>query len=104
MAIGRLVGVTDDDLARIKVGPDAEGWSPIEASILRAADELHGDACITDSTWAALAAEFDEAQLIELVMVIGHYHLVSFALNSLGVRREPGVEGFDGPRSDGTAQ
>ncbi len=28
-------------------------------------------------------------------MLIGHYHLVSFTLNSLGVQREPGVEGFD---------
>ena len=43
---------------------------------------------------SALAEHFDDAQLIELVMVIGHYHLVSFALNSLGVQLEPGVEGF----------
>ena len=32
--------------------------------------------------------------MIELVMVIGHYHLVSYALNSLGVQREEGVAGF----------
>jgi alkylhydroperoxidase family enzyme len=42
-----------------------------------------------------LAEHYDEAQLIELVMLIGHYHLVSFALNSLGVQREPGVAGFE---------
>jgi len=28
-------------------------------------------------------------------MVVGHYHLVGFTLNSLGVQREPGVVGFD---------
>ena len=99
VAIGRLVGVSDDDIERIKAGPEAEGWTPTEAAILRAADELHGDACITDGTWAELAGVFDEAQLIELVTVIGHYHLVSFALNSFGVQREPGVEGFDGGAS-----
>jgi hypothetical protein len=27
-------------------------------------------------------------------MVIGQYHLVAFTLNSLGVEREPGVEGL----------
>jgi hypothetical protein len=27
-------------------------------------------------------------------MVIGHYHMVAFTLNSLGVELEPGVEGF----------
>src|SRR5215218_3395794 len=96
VAIGRPVGVTDDDIERLKAGPDADGWTSIEAAIVRAADELHDDACITDATWAELAGEFDQAQLIELVMVIGHYHLVSFALNSLGVQREAGVEGFEG--------
>ena len=95
VAIGRLVGLDDDDIARIQDGPDAAGWPPIEAAILRATDELHDDACVSDATWAELAAHYDEAQLIELVMLIGHYHLVSFALNSLGVQREPGVVGFD---------
>src|SRR5205807_1946419 len=62
----------------------------------RAADELHDGACIGDDTWSVLAAHLDERQLIEVPMLIGHYHLVAFTLNSLGVRREPGVPGFDG--------
>ena len=28
-------------------------------------------------------------------MLVGHYHLVAFTLNTLGVQREPGVPGFD---------
>jgi alkylhydroperoxidase family enzyme len=99
VAIGRLVGLTDEEIARIVAGPDAPGWTLLEAAVLRAADELHDDACITDGTWATLAEHLDEAQLIELVMLIGHYHLVSFALNSLGVQREPGVEGLPGSGS-----
>jgi alkylhydroperoxidase family enzyme len=93
--IARRVGLTDAEIERIKVGPDADGWSPLDAAILRATDELHDDACVTDATWAVLAQSYDEAQLIELVMLIGHYHLVSFTLNSLGVQREEGVPGFD---------
>ena len=27
-------------------------------------------------------------------MLVGHYHMVAFTLNSLGVELEPGVEGF----------
>jgi 4-carboxymuconolactone decarboxylase len=95
VAIGRSVGLTSEDLRRVQAGPDAAGWTPIEAAILSAADECHDDACVTDVTWATLADHYDEPQLIELVMLIGHYHLVSFTLNSLGVQREPGVEGFD---------
>ena len=41
-------------------------------------------------------ARYDERQLIEVPMLVGHYHLVGFTLNSLGVQREPGVPGFDG--------
>ena len=38
---------------------------------------------------------YDERQLIEVPMLVGHYHMVAFTLNSLGVQREPGVPGFD---------
>ena len=58
------------------------------------ADELHDDSCIGDATWAALAERYDEHQLIEVPMVVGHYHLVSFTLNSLGVPLEDGAQGF----------
>ena len=54
-------GVTDDEIERVKAGPDADGWSPLDALLLRAADELHDDACITDATWAALAEHLRRA-------------------------------------------
>ncbi len=43
-----------------------------------------------DSTWAELADRYDEQQLIEVTMLVGQYHLVAFALNSLGVQLEDG--------------
>ncbi|HEY9557603.1 MAG TPA: carboxymuconolactone decarboxylase family protein [Acidimicrobiales bacterium] len=91
VAIARDAGVSDDEIARIPAGPDAEGWSSEDAALLRAADELHADSRIGDATWAALAERYDEAQLIELCMVVGQYHLVAFTLNSLGVQAEPGL-------------
>lgn len=88
-------GVTEDELERVKAGPDHTDWTPFDAALLRAADELHRDSHIGDGTWAALAARYDERQLIEVPMLVGQYHLVAFALNSLGVQLEPGVAGFD---------
>ena len=64
--IGRAAGLTDDEIRRVQDGPDAPGWSAADATLLRAADELHDDSCITDATWDALAARYDERQLIEL--------------------------------------
>ena len=44
------------ELARIALGPDAPGWEPFEAALLRAADELHVDAFVSDATWARCRA------------------------------------------------
>ncbi len=91
VAFARAAGLTDDDIERIVTGPDAGGWSPEDAALLRAADELHADSRIGDVTWAELADRYDEQQLIEVCMVVGQYHLVAFTLGSLGVEPEPGL-------------
>jgi 4-carboxymuconolactone decarboxylase len=94
-ALARKVGVSDEEIARVKAGPEAQGWTELEAAMIRAADELHADACISDDTWALLATYLDEKQLIEVPILVGQYHLVAYMLNSLGIEREPGLGGFD---------
>src|SRR5882757_2018434 len=47
-AIGKTVGLTDDEIARIKVGPGASEWSAEDRALLTAADELHADQCLSD--------------------------------------------------------
>jgi alkylhydroperoxidase family enzyme len=89
--LAKAAGISDDEIQRVVAGPDEHDWAPFDRTLLSAADELHSDACITDRTWAALAERYDERQLIEVPMLVGHYHMVAFALNSLGVQREPGV-------------
>jgi len=92
--IGLTVGLTGEDIERIRTGPEAPGWQPVEAALCRAADELHTDHVISDRTWAELAEAFDEPTLIEVPMLIGYYHLVSMVLNSLGVPVEDGAQPF----------
>jgi alkylhydroperoxidase family enzyme len=91
-ALASKVGVSEEDIARVEKGPDAQEWTELEAAILRAADELHADACITDETWAVLAAHLNERQLIEVPVLVGQYHLVAYMLNSLGIELEPGLD------------
>ena len=55
------------------------------ASLLRAADELHDDACVTEATYRAIAERYDERQMLDLVFTVGQYHLVSMALNTFRV-------------------
>ncbi len=94
VVIGRMVGITDDDLRRLIIGAEAPGWDPFEATLLRAADELHRDSRIGDATWAALTARYSTQQCIDVVFTVGQYTMVSMALNSLGVQLDEGIAGF----------
>jgi len=91
---GRATGLAGDEIDRVAVGPDAEGWADFDAVLLRAADELHQNTCISDSSWTRLAERYDVPQLIELPMLVGHYHMVAMTLNSLGVQVDEGLSGF----------
>ena len=92
--IGRQVGLRDEEIRRVIAGPDAAGWTPLEAAVLRAADELHEDSMISDATWKELSKYYGVEQLMDLIFAIGQYTLVSMALNSLGVQLDQGIEGF----------
>jgi len=89
--IAKDSGVRDDEIARVARGADAPGWSELDRALLRATDELHRDAFISDATWQALAAHLGTQQLMDLVFTVGQYNLVSMALNSFGVQPEPGL-------------
>jgi alkylhydroperoxidase family enzyme len=81
------IGLTEDEIERVTSGPGAD-WDDFDAALLRAADELHSDSCIGDATWKVLAGRYDEAQLIELIMLVGQYHLVAMTVNTLGIPRD----------------
>ena len=84
--IGLQVGLTADEIARIKAGPDAPGWSAADRALLQATDELHADRFITTPTWEQLAAHFSDSQRINLIYTAGQYTQVSMLLNTLGVQ------------------
>ncbi|HUL81701.1 MAG TPA: carboxymuconolactone decarboxylase family protein [Gammaproteobacteria bacterium] len=85
----RRAGLTDAELTRVALGPDAPGWDAFEAALLRAADELHVDAFVSDATWAALAARYDANQLTDLVYGVGEIALHAAFANTLRIEIEP---------------
>lgn len=70
-------------------------WPAEEAMLLRAVDELHDHADISDSTWDALTAFLADEQLLDVLMLAGWYHAISFAANAARVPLEDGVPRFD---------
>ncbi len=93
-AIGLAVGMTEKDIEATTLEPSAAGWNDDDLLLITAADELHADSKLSDATYAALEKRYNRKQIIELLMVVGQYHLVSMLLNSLEVQRDKGVEGF----------
>ena len=99
--IGQTAGLDEETITRIAGDVDPQVWSPLEQAVLRATDELVADHRVGAGTWARLAEDLDEAQLIELVMVVGTYVALAGFLNSAEVEREPGVPGFPAPPGSG---
>ena len=83
--IARRGGLGDDDIARLKEGPKAAGWSDKEAALLQVADDLFEHSVVSDKTWDTLAKSYSIEQLMDAVFTVGQYNLVSWALNSFGV-------------------
>jgi alkylhydroperoxidase family enzyme len=89
------LGVTPAELAAVsndEGGLDAAGWAPLERAALRAVDETADDGAVSDGTWETLADDLRESQLIELLMLIGHYMMLTTVLGSLRVQVEPRAE------------
>jgi len=67
---------------------DVHLWSSEQLALIRLVDELHRSAAISDEAWADLDNHFSAEQLVELVMLVGLYHAVSFVVNGLRIEHE----------------
>ncbi|MBL4866229.1 MAG: carboxymuconolactone decarboxylase family protein [Pseudomonadales bacterium] len=92
--IGKKAGLTDEEISRIKEGANAPGWSAFDALLIKATDELHDEAFVSDETWKTLAETYNTKQMMDLVFTVGQYNMVSMALNSFGVQLDEGLKGF----------
>ena len=90
VVIGKRSGLSDDEIARIKAGPDAAGWSAPDKALMAASDELHRDQFITDQTWTDLRSHFSEKQAMDVVFTAAQYTQVSMFLNTFGVQLDAG--------------
>jgi AhpD family alkylhydroperoxidase len=87
-SMAQSVGLSAADVARTREGADARGWSPRQALLLRAADEMHAQRVISDDLWATLSEEFSDVELIELCMLIAHYEMLAMTILSLGIQAD----------------
>jgi alkylhydroperoxidase family enzyme len=90
-------GLSEAQVASLTTGgPDDPCWESARDSLLvRLVDQLHEHSDIDDELWASLAAAgFDEDQLMELLLLCGWYHAISFVARSARVPLEEGAPRF----------
>jgi alkylhydroperoxidase family enzyme len=94
--IGERVGLSLDEVAALTRDVEVGKWSDDDSHLIAMADELCADNCVSDATWQALTKRWNEAELVELVMVAGVYRLVSGFLNTMGVELDADTPGWPG--------
>jgi alkylhydroperoxidase family enzyme len=82
-------GISGAEMAALGGDLAVLDWDPFERAALAAVDETKDEGAVTDATWSVLAGRLDPADLVELVMLVGHYVLLSSVLRSLRLPLEP---------------
>ncbi len=57
----------------------------LERALIRAVDELLGDALVSDETWSTLSSALPERELMDVVFTVGAYDTLAMALRSFAV-------------------
>jgi alkylhydroperoxidase family enzyme len=89
-------GFTSEQIISItRGGTTDECWTDDRDRVLiEATDALHDGADIDDDLWRRLHAHLSDEQALDLFMLAGWYHAISYAANAARVDTEPGAPRF----------
>jgi alkylhydroperoxidase family enzyme len=94
-SFGRALGILQETLvATVTKTPFDPIWSEHESLLVQMVDELHDTSTISDALWSQLATRWSASQLIELCVIVGWYHLISFVANAAHVQPEEWAASF----------
>lgn len=84
----RAIGMSDEEIARVRHGAGARDWTEEEALLLKAADDMYADKEIARPTWAAMCAIFSDQQLLDIIFTVGTYFIMATILKTARVPDE----------------
>jgi AhpD family alkylhydroperoxidase len=88
-AIGAAAGLSGEEIEAALDPAREHPWTPADAALLHAADELTAQRTVTDGTWAALSATRDEPELLELLVLVGFYAMLAGVIDAAGIQLDP---------------
>src|SRR5690606_38018922 len=89
--IALSVGVRDEEIVALARNDNA-GFDDHDRLLMRACDQQCQNKLICAEDWQALAAHYTQAELIEMVMLVGHYEMVAGLLINAGIELEDSIE------------
>lgn len=81
----QAVGLTEAEVLRTAADPSTAGWSAHEAALVTAVDEICDTCVVGAGSWRELRRTYDDAQVLELLALVGMYRLLATVLNTSGV-------------------
>ena len=88
-AFGDAAGFTAEQNAAIATtASDLSALGARDRLLVQLVDELHDTGTVSDALWAQLSPEWTPPQLIELLMLAGWYHAISYVCNGARIPLE----------------
>lgn len=88
-------GLDSDQLASLTHGePSDSCWDERDRLLLEIVDELHDRSRLGDELTARARASFSDLELLDLFLLCGWYHALSYAANAARVELEPWAPRF----------
>jgi alkylhydroperoxidase family enzyme len=89
-----VVGISSEEVARVRRGADAEEWAPLERALLAAVDELVAGAAVEEATYTELSKELDTQQMMDVVFTVGVYDVLAMVLRTFEVQLDDDLRGY----------
>jgi alkylhydroperoxidase family enzyme len=83
--IAREAGLTEAEIASVKVGGDLLALGPREQAVVRFAGEMTTDIKVSDGTFRQVAEFLSPREITELSLIAGFYNMVSRFLETLEI-------------------
>jgi alkylhydroperoxidase family enzyme len=94
-AYGSKVGITPAQAHSLVHGSGEDVcWSDEDRATLAFVDQLHDTGDVSDLTWAAMRVRFPEETLVELLVLAGWYHAISYLANGARIELETWAHRF----------
>jgi alkylhydroperoxidase family enzyme len=88
-AFAAAAHLTEEQVRATVLGKaDAPCWSTAEQVLIGAVDALHARATLSDAEFAALSAHYEDAKILEIILLCGFYRTVSYLANGLDLPLE----------------